>query len=174
MASERVLLQPTLLLDDFEVSIHTPPKALVYELDMVFPTVDCEKSKFVGLLSAQKSNMKLLEWNDEVAKEKDLLLERFAEWANKICKKIIENGHFADYIDPCSGLPANGDGNKVYGEVDGFELLCSYKTNNAGGCKILLHPKWESAVYPASIFTTAPAEMVINIVQQDEFKPSKR
>ena len=52
--------------------------------------------------------------------------------------------------------------------------LCSYKTNNAGGCKILLHPKWESAVYPASIFTTAPAEMVINIVQQDEFKPSKR
>ena len=38
------------------------------------------------------------EWNDEVAKEKDLLLERFAEWAEKICKKITENGYFADYM----------------------------------------------------------------------------
>ena len=120
MASDRTLLPPTPLLDDFEVSVHTPPRALLYELDMVFPNVDCTKNSLVCILSAQKSKMKLLEWNDEVAKEKDLLLERFAEWAEKICKKITENGYFADYIDPCSGLPSKGDGNKVYGEVDGF------------------------------------------------------
>ncbi len=174
MASERVLLQPTLLLDDFEVSLHKPPNALIYELNLVFPSVDCKKYNFVCVLSAQKSRMKLLEWNDEVAKEKDLLLERFAAWANKICKKLVENGYFADFIDPCSGLPANGDGNKVYGEVDGFELLCSYKTNNAGGCKILLHPKWESAVYPASLFTTAPSEIVMDIIQHNDFQPGKR
>ena len=87
MASDRTLLPPTPLLDDLEVSVHTPPRALLYELDMVFPNVDCTKNSLVCILSAQSQKMKLLEWNDEVAKEKDLLLERFAEWAEKICKK---------------------------------------------------------------------------------------
>ena len=174
MASDRTLLPPTPLLEDFEVSVHTPPRALLYELDMVFPNVDCTKNNLVCILSAQKSKMKLLEWNDEVAKEKDLLLERFAEWAEKICKKLTENGYFADYIDPCSGLPSKGDGNKVYGEVDGFELLCSYKTSDAGGCKVLLHPSWASAVYPASIFSTAPIDLVLEIIKDDSFQPCKR
>ena len=70
MASDRTLLPPTPLLDDFEVSVHTPPRALLYELDMVFPNVDCTKNSLVCILSAQKSKMKLLEWNDEVAKRK--------------------------------------------------------------------------------------------------------
>ena len=105
----------------------------------------------------------------EKLSEADLTL-----YKEQICKKITENGHFADYIDPCSGLPSNGDGNKVYGEVDGFELLCSYKTSDAGGCKVLLHPSWASAVYPASIFSTAPIDLVLGIIKDDSFQPRKR
>ena len=67
-----------------------------------------------------------------------------------------------------------GDGNKVYGEVDGFELLCSYKTSDAGGCKVLLHPSWASAVYPASIFSTAPIDLVLEIIKDDSFQPLQK
>ena len=35
---------------------------------------------------------------------------------------------------------------------------------NAGCCKVLLHPQWGSAVYPATIFTTAPTAKVIEIL----------
>jgi hypothetical protein len=35
---------------------------------------------------------------------------------------------------------------------------------NAGCCKILLHPSWGSAVYPASIFTTTPANILVEIL----------
>jgi hypothetical protein len=36
---------------------------------------------------------------------------------------------------------------------------------NAGCCKIMLHPEWKSAVFPASMFTTAPSEVVLRLVE---------
>jgi hypothetical protein len=35
---------------------------------------------------------------------------------------------------------------------------------NAGCCKVLLHPLWGSAVYPATLFTTAPKDTVTEIL----------
>lgn len=54
--------------------------------------------------------------------------------------------------------------NKVYSEVDGVELLLRYRCLSAGMCKILLHPVWGAAVYPASLFTNAPFEIVRDVL----------
>ena len=86
--------------------------------------------------------------------------------------QLVERGHWADYIDPCSGLPANSSGNKVYSEVDGFAVLLGYPTQNANCCKILLHPEWGSAIYPASLFSDAPASVVAEVVQGLAMSPS--
>jgi hypothetical protein len=51
--------------------------------------------------------------------------------------------------------------NKVFSEVDGAQQLLGYSVMNAGCCKVLLHPQWGSAVYPASIFTKAPSAVVV-------------
>ena len=56
------------------------------------------------------------------------------------------------------------DTTKVYSEVDGMQLLLHYRTMDAGMCKVLLHPKWGSAVYPASAFTDAPLESVKEVI----------
>ena len=37
--------------------------------------------------------------------EKDALLERFFAFARHACAALRDQGHWADYIDPCSGLP---------------------------------------------------------------------
>lgn len=55
--------------------------------------------------------------------------------------------------------------NKVYSEVDGVELLLRYRCLSAGMCKILLHPLWGGAVYPASLFTDAPFEVVREVLE---------
>ena len=44
----------------------------------------------------------------------------------------------------------------MFSEVDCFATLLKYPTSNTGCCKVLHHPKWGSAVYPASVVTTAP------------------
>lgn len=56
--------------------------------------------------------------------------------------------------------------NKVYSEVDGVELLLRYRCLSAGMCKILLHPVWGAAVYPASLFTNAPFEVVRDVLNK--------
>lgn len=146
----------------FEVSVHTLPRTVASEVAFIFPNIE-SPTELVAVLTAQKSNFELVEWGDEVAKEKDELLERFVGWSSKICKELSSKGYWADYIDPCSGLPANTEGNKIYGEVDGFQALLGYSTQNANCCKILLHPKWGSAVYPATMFTNAPADIVAQL-----------
>lgn len=55
---------------------------------------------------------------------------------------------------------------QVYSEVDSMECLLHYKSYNAGFCKILIHPKFGSAVYPATIFAHAPCDIVIALLQQ--------
>jgi Methylmalonic aciduria and homocystinuria type D protein len=51
--------------------------------------------------------------------------------------------------------------NTVYAEVDSFALLLHYRTSDAGGCKILLHPTWGSRVYPASIMAATADESLL-------------
>lgn len=59
--------------------------------------------------------------------------------------------------------------NKVYSEVDGVELLLRYRCLSAGMCKILIHPSWGAAVYPASLFTNAPYELVQEVLINSPF-----
>lgn len=47
-----------------------------------------------------------------------------------------------------------------YSEVEGLALLLGYRTANAGCCKVVLHPKWGSSVYPATLLARAPAAAV--------------
>jgi hypothetical protein len=92
---------------------------------------------------------------------------QFLEFGKELCERIRAMGYWADYIDPCSGLPMmTRECNKVYSEVDGMECLLHYKAYNAGFCKVLTHPKWGSAVYPATMFCYGPRDPIVQLVQE--------
>lgn len=83
-----------------------------------------------------------------------------------MCDTLGASGHWADYVDPCSGLPVRTRAcAAVYPEVDAFETLLRWRTSSAGGCRLLLHPTWGAAVYPASLFARAPLEAVLAAVE---------
>jgi len=97
--------------------------------------------------------MDLVQTGERVDVEKDFCLERFIEFAKRVTDELRAAGHWCDYIDPCSGLSMiNRDSQHIYGEVDALVTLLNYQTTNSGCCKVVLHPKWGSAVYPASLF----------------------
>jgi len=149
---------------EVEYSIHACPKALFREAKFVFPFMQKDMAAEGALLvipTCQKALHDLVKVGPEIEDEKDRLLEVFMDFAKTVCTELREGGHWADYIDPCSGLPMmTEDCNKVYSEVDGLQVLLQYKTMNCGCCKVLLHPVWGSGVYPASMFTTAPRDVV--------------
>ena len=115
--------------------------------------------------------MSLVNVGPDVDEEKDFCLERFFEWATAVIEQLSSTATpaWSDYIDPCSGLPMvhkfNGS---VYSEVQGLTALLGYETSNAGCCKIVLHPQWGAAVYPASLFTNAPLPDLLSAIQAAE------
>ena len=117
--------------------------------------------------------MDLVQTGESVDTEKDFCLERFMTFAKNVTDRLIAAGHWADYIDPCSGLSmVNKDSQQIYGEVDALVTLLNYQTTNSGCCKVVLHPTWGSAVYPASIFTKAPAALATPSPRQKrKFEP---
>lgn len=73
-AAAAMPLPPTLLADDFEVSVHSCGRTLVRELGATFTGVDVRAA--VGVPTAQRAIMDLVNVGPDVAAEKDRLLER--------------------------------------------------------------------------------------------------
>ena len=46
----------------------------------------------------------------------------------------------------------------MYNELEGLTALLKYRSVPVGCCGIVLHPEWQRAAYPATLFTTAPLE----------------
>ena len=176
--------------DPIECSVHTLPKPLMREFihvfgekyqdddfirDNTYTTTaadgggaggDSGGMELLAIPTNQQARQDLVAVGEEIEFEKDRLLSVFLDFGKDLCEKLRAQGFWADYIDPCSGLPMmTKDCNKVYSEVDGMECLLNYRAYNAGFCKVLTHPRWGSAVYPATIFCYAPRDVVVRLVQ---------
>jgi Methylmalonic aciduria and homocystinuria type D protein len=178
--------------DPIECSVHTLPKPLMREFihvfgekyqdddfirDNTYTTTaadggggaggDSGGMELLAIPTNQQARQDLVAVGEEIEFEKDRLLNVFLDFGKDLCEKLRAQGFWADYIDPCSGLPMmTKDCNKVYSEVDGMECLLNYRAYNAGFCKVLTHPRWGSAVYPATIFCYAPRDVVVRLVKE--------
>lgn len=110
--AQSALLAPIEIRSGFQVSVHECPKLLLRELKHVFPA-QFERRATVGqhpmlaVLTCQKSLMDLSQFGVDADNEKDRLLETFVDFAQHVCAKLIEKEYWADFIDPCSGLPVS-------------------------------------------------------------------
>jgi hypothetical protein len=147
---------------EFEYSLHLCPRKHRNELRQQFPKLSLEEiEKMIIVPTQQKTKVDIIKNGEEVDEEKDYCLERFLDFARIASDYLIKRGFWADYIDPCSGLTMiDRESQQVYGEVDALVTLLNYECTNVGCCKIVLHPRWGSSVYPASIFASAPEEIV--------------
>ena len=150
-----------------EWSAHAVPRAYTLELQSFFPAADL--GTYLIVPTCQRAVVDLVPVGEAQDQEKDACLERFVGWAKEVCTRLLAAGHACDYVDPCSGmLMLNRDCQHVYGEVDALTTLLQYKTTNTGCCKVVHHPSWGTAVYPATLFTSAPPEALQRAVQQAE------
>lgn len=141
-----------------EYHICTAPKRVLDQLASIFPGTRAATDLLV-VPTCQRSDVDLVTTGEKADAEKDRLLEQFVEWAVAVCGRLSSAGYWCDYIDPCSGLPMmHKETQTPYSEVEGLSLLLGYRTANAGCCKVILHPKWGSSVYPATLFARAPAD----------------
>ncbi|GBG29965.1 Methylmalonic aciduria and homocystinuria type D protein, mitochondrial [Hondaea fermentalgiana] len=157
-------------LDDaaWDLSVHEAPKAVVRDLKVVFRSAIKEHkfdpARFKVVPTVQRTSLSTLAINEETAKEKDICLERFARLAERFCDALEARGFWADYTDPCCGLPMRSNGNTVYPDIQGLVRLRNFPTSAVGACHVALHPSWGECMYPATMFTVAPMETVVEVV----------
>ena len=149
-----------------QISLHTCSKALKREFDFVFQHAEkTPKMTLFALATWQNTNNDLVDYGGDVAVEKDECLLHFTIFAKFVKSKLSEMGYWCDYVDPCSGLPMNTpQGAGVYSEVNGMRSLLGYSMVSAAGCSVIEHPVWGTKCYPATIFLTAPQEIIEKII----------
>lgn len=62
-------------------------------------------SEFLAIPTNQHAREDLVATGEKIEREKDRLLNVFIQFARNLCEKIRAAGFWADFIDPCSGLP---------------------------------------------------------------------
>lgn len=151
-----------------EVSVHRCSAALRRELARVFANtrqVTEHMDDVLALPTFQPALNDLVAIGAAVELEKDLKLAKFYRWCTDVCDKLTEQGYWADFIDPCSGYPVrSARGASPYSEIDGLRTLLSYSTYSTGPCVVVSHPRWNTRCYPATMFTTAPVDVVRTLI----------
>lgn len=158
-----------------EYTLCAAPKRVMDQLSGIFPGIGAAPDLLI-VPTCQRAETDLVNTGEAADAEKDRLLERFAEWAVAVCGRLSSAGHWCDYIDPCSGLPMmHKESQTPYSEVEGLSVLLGYRTANAGCCKVVLHPKWGTSVYPATLFARAPPAAVEAAIKgaEEQLKAAK-
>jgi len=152
----------------FEWSVHRPPALMYREIQSMFPARKdgVTKDNLLVVTTCQRTGPDLAGEGQEVDEEKDRCLEVFMAFGQQVAEELAAAGHWADYVDPCTGHPVREPINLVFPEVEALEMLLQYKCGQAGNCKIVMHPQWGSNVYPCSLFTTAPADVLAQAVRK--------
>jgi Methylmalonic aciduria and homocystinuria type D protein len=160
------LLAPRLspLMPDFEYSVHSATGSLRRDVMPVFPDIPDPSLPLLIVPILQRASVPLDVFGDAQAVEKDRLQLVFLGWARAVVTRLAENGHWADATEPATGAAFIGPPAALYSDVPPIARLLRYPTHDAGGCTILLHPLWKSAVYPATFFTTAPIDVLTGVL----------
>ncbi|ORZ40778.1 hypothetical protein BCR44DRAFT_123687 [Catenaria anguillulae PL171] len=173
VAKSTTHLAPTSLLYDhsheLEVSIHRRPRALCATLRMYSHTF-CPHRR-PGSLSFPSCNRLFSTWLRMADSGQGA--RRVVGTLCQVCSSVggigqdSVSGSWFDFTDPASGYPIlSQPGPSLYPDVHGAQALLHYDVMNVGCCKVLLHPRWSSRVYPTTCFTTAPLPVILDCLQE--------
>ena len=124
------------------------------------------------ILVLQKSNFPLDNSSQEIEREKDYLRARFLRFGCNLVFKLRDYQYQSDLFDPRSGYPLLSrpgesplSDTTVVRDLLGFEIIKQK-------CALLVHPDWGTAIYPSTIVTSAPLEVLKPVLQDFSVKES--
>ncbi|GAM19576.1 hypothetical protein SAMD00019534_027510, partial [Acytostelium subglobosum LB1] len=105
-------------------------------------------------------------YSDRTDSERESLANNFIELALKFCQSIEKQGHWADFIEPLSGVPYINrvNANSVFVPTDMGSAL-DIDIVDVGCCQVMRHPQWKVRAFFSMMVSTAPLEMIIKGIQ---------
>lgn len=117
------------------------------------------------ILVLQKSQFPLANSSQEIEQEKDYLRSRFLRFGCHLVFKLIDAQYQGDLFDPRNGYPLiSRCGEITLSDTTIVRDLLGFKVIKQK-CSLLVHPQWGTAIYPSTIVTSAPLEVIKPLVQ---------
>lgn len=144
---------------EMQYSVHWAHEFLHTHLEQLLP--EWSVPVLSVLIVLQMSQLMLLDRTVETENHKQQLRKQFIDFGCAIAFKLREMGHLAEVFDPRTGLPLLSEpGQLRLDDVAVVQACLGYQLTDSGGCSILQHPTWGSAVYPSILISSADPEIV--------------
>lgn len=153
-----------------EIYLDRPSQFILDNQQRLLPTWNEPVRQVILVL--QQSRLPLVRSDEAVAEEKDLLRERFLrfgcsvifwlrDWAQPTANLV------SDLFDPRSGYPfISRPGDMTLSDPALVKALLQFPLTAYGDCTLITHPQWGSALYPATIVSSASKEVVIEAIEK--------
>lgn len=149
-----------------EIRLCQPSPFVQQHQQQLLPTWNEPISSIVLVL--QQSRFPLTEENPELDREKDRLREQFLRWAFPRVCQLRDGDCLTDLIDPRSGYPLfSSPGEIRHDDVAVVAAVLGFEIEAVGNCRAIVHPQWETAVYPGIVLSTASLPVLQSFLQAD-------
>lgn len=158
---------------EMEYSLFQCPHKMLWEIHLVFPQLRNHEQNVIIIPTFQKTINDMVSLsNRSIDEEKDLLLENVYVFALSLAEglKKINESYWLDFIDPASGLPVLSAYQTVYPEVTFISRLLKYPVLQCDSCAVVSHPLWHTHCYISSIISTAPINVINQVIQTFTYK----
>ena len=119
------------------------------------------------LLYLQPSPVQLSDRTSETEVVKDSLRADFLQLAEQWSGLILRAGFLAEPFDPKHGTPLySAPGEWPLDDVAVAHALLHYPITEEGGCKILHHPNWRTGIFPSTLLSSAPPNVLKDLVMK--------
>ncbi|MFQ3616152.1 MAG: methylmalonic aciduria and homocystinuria type D protein [Cyanobacteriota bacterium] len=146
-------------------SVHPPSDYILQHQARLLPTWSHSIASVLVML--QPSPVALLERTLDSEPEKEKLRSRFLELGRAIAQTLQRQGYLADLFDPRTGWPIlSARGTLPLDDVAVARSALGYSTDRYGNCRVILHPRLGTAVYPSTLVSSAPIDVLGAIAQQ--------
>ena len=152
-------IKQRLVTEGVEVWIISPHKYVIEHQQELLPDWDVSLSLLILVL--QRANVSLRQSNQKVIAEKDRLRVRFIRFGLGLCFALRDRGYLSDIFDPRNSYPLLSRLGK-YGIDDNTTVatLLNYPKIIYRECSLIQHPDWGDRIYPSTIATSAPFDLV--------------
>jgi len=154
-------------IENIDIAVHSAPSLLKKQMSELFPGQNIETAPFTVITMARKTRNDMSEWSDDVEEEREILNEQFVQAAKEVCGRLKGEGHWADFIDPCSGTPHYGPHtNTTMFETDEKYRMLGFRIEDLGCCKVITHAGFGKNVFVSCIVTNAAvgSDVLDNVV----------
>lgn len=148
-----------------QCSVHPPNPFIQFHLDQLLP--DWNVPILSVLVVLQQCSTALWDRTRETEVQKNCLRQKFMQFGQQLVPFLQQSGYLAEVIDPQTGLPTVSQAGSLKLDVVRVVDTClGYGMTVSGDCKVIVHPTWGSAVYPAVIVSSAQPSVLQGVVDR--------